>query len=251
MRTPRLAGGLAVIALALASLHGVGRAEPARAESASAEPAMDISHRDGLVTLSINDVPLSDVLQAIGREMGVKVDLRGNLTSLIDAELADVPLDEAIKRLARGHSVCLLYGAPRRDGGAGLMEAWVIESRPGTTVARRPEAAGRSAVALDGRASRAPRPAVATLTRMLLDDPSPAVRAQAATELLRLRDASATSALVTASRRDASTNVRRLAIRGLAALRTNDAWRAVEMAFDDHDPNVRAEAERALRRRER
>jgi hypothetical protein len=67
-------------------------------------------------------------------------------------------------------------------------------------------------------------------------------------ELLRLRDASAMPALVAASRRDSSTNVRRLAIRGLAALRTEDARSAVVVASYDADPGVRGEAERALAR---
>jgi hypothetical protein len=239
MRVRRLGGWLAGIALALGFLHGAARAEPAPARE---EPALDISLHDGLVTLTINDVPLAEVLRALGEQTGVSVQLRGTLATLVDADFTDVPLDEVIKRLARGHSVCLLYGAAPRDDGVRLTEAWVIESP-----ARGPLPVPASRVP-DARRTGERAQAVATLTRMLLDDASPAVRAQAAMELLRLRDAAAAHALTTALRRDPSSRVRRLAVRGLAALRTEDARAAVEAAADDEDAAVRAEVARALAR---
>lgn len=83
------------------------------------------------VSLTARETPLDDVLAAIGRRSGVKMVLRGDLNSLVTETLVNVPLDDAIQRLSRWHSVVLICdGAPSEAGGTTLSEVWVTRSSP-------------------------------------------------------------------------------------------------------------------------
>ncbi|MFQ5828837.1 MAG: HEAT repeat domain-containing protein [Candidatus Methylomirabilia bacterium] len=257
-----------------ASSQGVAQQAPAA--------AIDVVVEDGLLTVDVRDVALADVLRAIGEQAGLKVSIRGDITTRVTRSFTDVPLEEGIRRLARGHSVALFHDAPQGETEAGpLTEVWVMESSPGQAVRtrvdpreratqlrtvralarRRDEAAGaelsrilsqaadpivrsRAAAALGQMGSAQ----AATALTTALSDQAPAVRIQAVRALRRVEGERAIQALRGVLTGDRDPRVRRVAARALGALSSNEARWALEAASSDPDESVRREVTRALAR---
>jgi len=223
---------------------------PGGAAAADDTSTFEISARGGLLTVRALAASLADVLRVIGERTGIQMNLRGDLTSPVTVRFTDVPIDEMIKRLARGYSVCLLYSSPRPDGLAVLREAWIIAGLP--------VAAGSTAADPQRRAvwlgevqrlvARRDAGAAAALARLVAADDDPAVRAQAAIALGRVQDTTAGATLAGALRGDPDAYVRRMAARALGTLHTEEARRGLEAASQDPDAGVRQEATRALMR---
>ena len=221
---------------------------PGGAAAADDTSTFEVSARGGLLTVRALAASLADVLRVIGERTGVQMKLRGDLTTPVTARFTDVPIDEVIKRLARGYSVCLLYSSPRPDGLVVWREAWIIA---GLAVA-----AGSTAIDPQRRAvwlgevqrlgARHDAGAAAALARLVAADEDPAVRAQAAIALGRVHGAPAGATLAGALRSDSDAYVRRMAARALGTLHTEEARRALEAASQDPDASVRREATRAL-----
>lgn len=211
-------------------------------------PAIDVAGGGGRLTVKILEAPLGDVLRVIAERSGLSVRLRGDLTAPITATFTDLPLDEGIKRLARGHSVALLYGAARPDGTMSLREAWIIENpaRPPRSVPLDPQRRAMKLSEVRVLGLRRDAGAAVALGRVVARDEDPVVRAQAAIALGRIPNAATGPALIAALRHDLDSYVRRMAARALGMLRPQDARRALEGASADGDASVRREATRAL-----
>lgn len=246
--------GLSLSALAVASWLALADAAGAAGPADATAPVMEIARHGSRWTLRIQRTPLADVLRAIAARAGVKLSLRGDLAAPVTTTLTDVPLDEGIKRLAGGHSVCLLYDppGPAADGGTAdkLTEVLVIESPPAARVAPRVDLQQRLSHLRTVRMLGMRRDAESTtaLARMVTEDDDPVVRRRAALELARTRGPSADAVLVRALRGDADAQVRRAAALALAPVRTEEARRALEAAAADTDASVRGAARSALRR---
>ena len=263
-----LAGGLVAVASAQATAGG----------------PIEVSRKGELLSVTVREAPLGEVLRTIGQRAGVNVKL-GNVpvTTPVTASFTDVPIDEGIRRLARGYSLFFVYGTTPTSQD-GLTEVWVIDSamsvargggseRGGqgeaVAVATPPAPTMPGAPAAPPAAIRPPDPApesvarmneintlakksdtesAVALARMVVQEPDPAVRAHAALALVALKNASSTPALASALGNDQDAYVRRLAARALGMVGTQDARRVLQSAASDADESVRREVARALSR---
>jgi hypothetical protein len=242
---------------------------------------LEVTATTSHVSLTARETPLADVLRAIGQQAGVKIVLRSELNTPVTATLDNVPLDEAIRRLSRWHSVVLIYDPSARGADdPALKEVWVMSAppdprsiSPGTnrrassdTVqsddARR---LGRGLPATDGREPAPPvaqlatppepppannppsqgsdTPLAAGLRRELTDSGT-----QVIDTLVRKWGADgAVKILREAATRDPDDEIRRGAIKALASLGSRDAVEAIRGTLRDPHAGVRKDAIAALR----
>ena len=241
MRHPTIAVGALLAALMLGGNPGL---HAATADSS----VFELSGREGLLTVTVVAAPLGELLRGIGERANVRVSLLGDVTTPVTASFRSVPIDEGIKRLAQGYSVCLLYEAPVENQRAVLREAWIIASPAvrGRAVDQQRQATWLSEIQQLG--IRGDAGAIPALARLVSHDSDPVIRARAVTALGRVRDPTAGSSLSAALHADPDAHVRRMAARALGTVDTEDARRALERGAVDPDPAVRQEATRALGR---
>ena len=199
-----LDGGLAAAGRWL--IVGLAVALPLQAEENGAEDRVTdlptVAVAAGRVTVIAVDISLQDLLHAIGKEAGIEVSANGDLVAQVTKTFADVPLEEAIRRLLDRNSSVMLYAEPDQDGIRKLREIRVYSA---TTTAFHEDLAYRN-VAADAteplvlpRKKLVPRAAsgsvetnrpqddeddpVDTLKRVLAEDDDPAERYLAAVAL--------------------------------------------------------------------
>jgi len=240
-----------------------------------------------LVSVDVHDALLTDVLRSVGEQAAIQVTIRGGSGDRVTESFDGVALDEAIKRLARGYDVVLIYGGRKGLTGTGrLVEALVYQaSAPGVPVVFDPRQRGsrlRAVRSLIQQAHRREPGAFDSLVGMLSTDPDPLVRRTAAAGIGSFRGPEAVAALTTALgdqdpmvrtavvsalgamrdeamaptmaqvlARDPEAAVRRAALWALAPLHSDDARRGLQAALSDADASVRRSAVSALNRWER
>jgi len=69
-------------------------------ESSSEEDDIQISYRNGKLTLKAKDQPLLDVLSSISDETGVRLEAKDDTIETVSVNIKDIPLDEAILQLS-------------------------------------------------------------------------------------------------------------------------------------------------------
>lgn len=69
-------------------------------ESSSEEDDIQISYRNGKLTLKAKDQPLLDVLSSISDETGVRLEAKDVTTETVSVNIKDLPLDEAILQVS-------------------------------------------------------------------------------------------------------------------------------------------------------
>jgi HEAT repeats len=197
----------------------------------------------GRLSVDVHDAGLAEVLQAVGRHAGVKVVVRGNLDTRVTQSFTHLPLDQGIQRLARGHSVVLIYRPSSQivDNGV-LIEAWVIVSSGEVAVG------SRQTVQAESSASSAPRYEPRPELMRALKDWEPEVRLQAIQEVVSDQGVYAIQVLSGVVTEDPSPHVRRAAVRLLGSMNTDEARQALGVAMGDGDPRVREAATRASAR---
>jgi HEAT repeat protein len=264
---PRRRWRLAPLGLAAAVFSlglALDRADAARA----AEPRPDVTVREGRLTVDVQDAPLAEVLRAIGEKSRVRVTVGDDVDARITAALAGVPLDEGIRRLARGHSLVAVYRAPGDDPGAAeLTEVRVYAPFPGAAPSpgqlgaasrlEAPGAASRSAAGAGAAgvpsvplriqgvrrfAMMRSEAVVPPLAQALTADRDPQVRAEAAIALATVGGEAALSALLEAA---ADENMAvRLRVADALGQFQDDRARATldQMSRGDGEPQVRRRA---------
>jgi HEAT repeat protein len=259
-------------ALALIALEWSSHAAAAAGSATQAQvPALEVAVASSRVNLTARQAPLAEVLTAIGRQAGLTVVLRGEFNTPVTETLVDVPLDAAIRRLTRWHSIVLIFDSPAPGSGDGrLSEIWVTsppDDRRGQSAAVRPapvpglaSGAGSGSVPSESRPPRreragdaAARPVVPArnprLAAALKNETPEEVGSAVAETLVRERGVQgALLVLRDAATREPDPGVRRRAIRTLAALDSPDATEAIRATLNDDHPGVRSEAQAALRR---
>jgi HEAT repeats/HEAT repeat len=238
--------GVAVLALTSAFLPA-GLAVPA--EPSGTGGTLEVTVREGRLSVDLRDAPLAEVLRLVGDRADVQMNLSGEFRTSLTRAFTDVPIEEGLRRLARGHSLSFAY-APLRDGqgAARLTEVWVVASSPATRPAGRVESSQRAAQLATLRAlgQRRDEAAVTELSRTLVQDPDPAVRAQAATVLSQISGAPAAAALIEALG-DETPSVRIQAIHGLRRIEGDQVADLLgRVLLSDPDPSVRRVAASTL-----
>jgi len=69
-------------------------------EDSSEEDDIQISYRNGKLTLKAKDQPLLDVLSSISEETGVRLEAKDVTTETVSVNIKDLPLDEAILKVS-------------------------------------------------------------------------------------------------------------------------------------------------------
>jgi hypothetical protein len=239
--------------LLVAAFSAVTPGAPAFAAAAdSPGQTLDVTVTSGRLSVRVHEARLADVLEAVGRQAGVRVMLRGDVAAPITETFVDVALEEGIRRLSRSHSVVLVYDpSPPAGTGAVLAEIWVTASSP--------DGLGRAELTTRStpRTDTAPRPLMGPtegLARNLIawKDANAETRREQMEALIREHGAYAVvDALRDAATRDPAPRVRRAAIQVLATIDGPDAVDAVRAILRDADPGVRSEVRAALRRQSR
>jgi hypothetical protein len=239
--------------LLVAAFSAVAPGAPAFAAAAdSPGQTLDVTVTSGRLSVRVHEARLADVLEAVGRQAGVRVMLRGDVAAPITETFVDVALEEGIRRLSRSHSVVLVYDpSPPAGTGAVLGEIWVTASSP--------DGLGRAELTTRStpRTDTAPRPLMGPtegLARNLIawKDANPETRREQIKRLVQEHGAAAAvAALRETATRDSAPGVRRAAIQVLAIFGSPDAIDAVRATLHDANPGVRSEAQTALRRQSR
>jgi HEAT repeat protein len=212
-----------------------------------APPSIEIAVEQGRLSVDVRDAPLDEVLLAVGEEAGIAIEIRGDLTAHVTHSFADLPLDEGIRRLLRGHSYTLSGDAERSR----RIEISILTSYRTEAVA----AAGNASTPGDDQdrlqriralAGRKDAEAIAELSRLAGGDPNPVVRGQAIAALGRLKTQEASLPL-TLALSDPSAAVRMQALRGVKSLKGAAAFADLQaIAGYDPDAAVRRQAVRLV-----
>jgi HEAT repeats len=235
---------------------------------------LEVTATSSHVTLTARERTLADVLNAISQQAGVKIVLRSDFNTPITATFDNVPLDEAIRRLSRWHSVVLIYdSSDRGPDDAVLKEAWITSApadarstSPGVaqsevgrrqqvspvrnprfaTTPRPPTASNPGSQANDSGSQASDSKLAMALKRVAADSGKQDIEM-----LVRVKGADgAVNILREAATRDPDEEVRRGAIKALASLGSPDAVAAIRGTLTDSLADVRKEARLALRRLE-
>ena len=218
------------------------------AETEAATPSsIEVVVDQGRLTISVQDAPLDEVLQAVGDESGIAIETRGDLAASITISFADVPLYEGIRRLLRGHSYMLSGDVDQsRRIEISVLTSYRTEAPAGTGKVATPGDERGKLQRIRELAGRKDAEAIAFLTRLAGGDPSPIVRSQAVAALGRLRIEEA-SAPVALALTDPSAAVRIQALRGVKTLKGADALQELQsIAGYDPNPVVRRQAVRLM-----
>jgi hypothetical protein len=117
--------GFAVCALALllpcATAGLVVAAGPISETDTPASPFLDVRVERSLLTVDVREVPLARLLRTIGERAGVDVVIRGDL-GLVTESFHGLPLEEGIRRLARGHSLAVTYSGAEEGPGVASVD---------------------------------------------------------------------------------------------------------------------------------
>jgi hypothetical protein len=262
----RFAVGLAIFAaLATAAAVKPGPAYPAA--SGPQGGALEVVVESSLLSVRISGASLSDVLQVIGQRAGVTIVVRGDLALPVVQSFTNLPLDEGIRRLIRGHSAVFIYGADGASNGPApdtrLAEVWVtaFSGRASQSAATAP----RSPAIVSGNMEPQPARAAAVLPPSgrgagqlaaaterdsgpewpALRDKNPGVRLQAIQGVLRDQGTRSVDAIAEVLWTDPAPHVRRAALQALASMNTEEARGVVTAALSDGDPVIRNAAARA------
>ena len=222
--------------------------------------------QQGLLTVDIRNASLAEVLRVIGDRAEIQVIIKGDVSTPAAATFTDVPLDEGVRRLARGYSVVLLY-APAPDDtqrpvltgvqlyGRGLARVGATPLRaaaPGGPSRASGVGSAGSTAPTGAHASQAPRAAgSAEWISRALTAPDPSARLQALAVPVRSGDDTMVTTLAQVLAGDSDPNVRAYAARRLGEAPGLQAAAALADALNDEDPSVRLQAVQAYAKVER
>jgi hypothetical protein len=228
------------VLLALGILVG-GAGTGASAASPGAAAVLWIAEHDGLWSAEVRDVPLTDLLHVLAERAGFALKVRGPRTGSITDRFEALPIEAALGRLARGHSLGLVYGVSP-SGTETLAEVWLIAADQPTPPGENQHHAGARLRHGRGPQRGAQPGAVTELALILSRDEDPTARAQAAALLGREGTQEALGALASALD-DADASVRIQIVRALvSAGREEVADDVARVLLGDHDPLVRRAA---------
>lgn len=216
--------------------------------SAAANP--DVLVENGRITADLSQVPIADVLTAIAEQTGARLSIHGDLGTVRPQSFSRLPIADALQRLAQPNGVLLQF-APAEAGGARRLIAIRVVA-PGSS-ASGGEGAGKLAVKTPAVSRQDPRRGLPAgfWDYEKGDAPVPEVEQRIAQleTIARARGQGSTAAISYVLGGDPDPQARKAAIGLLAGLPPSEDGRtALLQAAADPDPEVRAEALRALSR---
>jgi len=109
---------LSILALGMPlAAGGAGEPKPAPVAAAVADKAegMNISYRDGKLTVSLKDADLQKVLGELARQANLKVNGLEKIQDKVSLEFADLSLEYGLKKILKDHS-WYLSSSKSKDG---------------------------------------------------------------------------------------------------------------------------------------
>lgn len=274
-KIPALRNRLVFLAVPLAGLVilaspalNLSRAAMAQVAEEIRPSEIQLAIEQGLLTLDVRNVPLANVLHAIGERAGFKVIVHTDLDTLVTTSFTRVSLDKAIFLLVGNTSMVMIHAPLQGETGPRPLAEVHLYSNENRRVvasglpvgARGTQGASNTqAVAVErGRdaALRAVRTlverpddtAIDDLASFLLKDEDPVVRRMAAAGLGMVGGEQAVDALVEALA-DEDNTVQRRVIHALGKIDDDEGARALgEVLTGDPDAQTRRHAARALTR---
>ncbi len=102
----RFGGLLIVTMIAASSAPNIARSEPTTSE----QPVLNISIHDGLLALDVRNVAMASVLEAIGEQAGIIINIHPpRLDQLITLSFPSRPIDEGLKRILGKTTYVMTY----------------------------------------------------------------------------------------------------------------------------------------------
>jgi HEAT repeat protein len=229
------------------------------APAKATEPGPTITFKDGRLTVRVRDHPLEGVLDEISRKAKVAV-TRGDGVGAqrVSIDFKDLPLDEGLRQIVKDHDAFLFYGVEQKPP-ASLKAVWVYQKGRGRDLAPVPPEQWASTQEIERKlADPDPAERSRSVTALIdregerafdvvvraLKDPDDQVRTQALYGALTSGVEVPAGLLMDMALRDASAEVRFLALQGLAE--HPDVRPIAESALNDPNPNVRIKAQEIL-----
>jgi hypothetical protein len=253
------------LAIALALGLGSGQVAVALADEVpGAAAGVAVRIDDGRLTLQPHGAPLAEVLRAIGEAGGFEVILRGSLAEPVNEELADLPLEDAIRTLVGAHGLMVLRAAPSTDQTLGdiaeirvrargdasaqdLARSEPVQAAPQEDVVRQEEIDPAERQEAYRRAVRDYVPPTREQLTLALSAPATEDRIVAVPKVGMLPAGEAVKVLEDALSDDQDALVRSRAVAALTRLKGPAAGRLLrQRAIEDADADLRAQAINAI-----
>lgn len=214
-------------------------AEQAVEPSAEVPGHLEMDFGDGALTLEAQGVPLGDLLAAIGERAGFAVSLRGDSHTPVSVSLAEVSLEEALRKVLGEGSIVFFYDGTQEGSARRLVNVRAV-----ATSSAQPDGDQPEIQALPSEALRADEDAAPLISPFdPLEDRLAFARGQA-----RNAGPKAGEGLMTLLLEDQDVNVRGMAASALGRLGGAEAGEVLVEALVDRDRRVRGRAVRALGR---
>ena len=228
---------------ALRVATGLGLAAAILAWSGAAAGSLDLSVRNGHVTLEAHAVPLGEVLRKLSEEADFKLVMKKEPGALVTWRFRDVPVDQAVTRLLASVSSVALYAPTEPGAGPILTELRILRGGGKSTPLVEPLV--EPLVDRRGRLAELQAPA----------EPSPAARERLASaspgipnSAADIRPASREVGPIDPGLEDGEPRKRRDAALNAAKRRPDMAREALSEALSDPDMVVRQRAVQGLAR---
>jgi hypothetical protein len=253
---------------------GQSKSSDERSSSEKAAQAKStISVKTGRLTLQVQNLPLESVLSEISEQSGVAiVNAQSVAQEQVSLHLRDLPLDQGLQQILKGHDTFFFYGAAAKEEDKGvsrtsLKTIWIYPKGQGERIVPVPPEQWASSVEIEKRLSHpdaAERARSVELlvarngeraldaVRFALNDRDDQVRERTLHAALYSGMTLPTTLLEDLARTDPSPMVRFLALGAVASgpgesLVPNPNIRTIaELALNDSDPNVKEEARQIL-----
>ena len=201
--------------------------------------AMKMRVVDGKVIAEITGTPLQTVLQELAERTGIIFEIRTQDNPLVTLRLDQVPLQEAIKRIASNSNTIFFYG----QGAAESEHITMVRVFPRTTPVQQPAIAylGTGLVTRSNDLIETPEQAM----KVLAEGKDVEVKEKAIEILVASKTDTAANAL-TLSMADPAPEIRAAAIEGLTSLQAHAALPEIIKCLKDSHPAVRRSAATAV-----
>jgi hypothetical protein len=210
----------------------------------------EVTVQSGRLSVRVDQTRLEEVLQAVAREARLEIVLNGAFGTPVTATFTDLPLDEGIRRLCRGHSIVMIYdGPPGTEPGSELTKVSVTSSFSDSRVANPTNHNAGAEIRADARSALLPRPE--NLTAALRLGPADS-RTKIIDALVDERGLDAVVQILgDAATRDPDLRIRQSAIQALGSMASPGALEAIRAVLNDSSASVRSAANLALKQHQR
>jgi hypothetical protein len=220
---------------------------PSQADTVPAPTILEVSVRDGLLSVRSEGTALDEVLRVIGQQAGIDYFLTGELGSPVNRSLVGLPLDEGLRELIGDQTALVIFYTPgdADEATKRVTEIWVYGgAKPQRThsqviVKRSPEAA--ASVREDGVDEQGKAWSLDSISALDRAD-----RVHEITRLAALGDNQSITALGQILSADEHPTVREQAVKALSELEGEPVVAALQNGLGDEEPWIRSEVVGAL-----